>query len=274
VTCGRYQGFSGLVLIDVSDPTTPQPLGDVALSGAHFNDMVVVDHVVVDQVVVDQVVADRLVYIASDTHGVQIVDVTDPAQPVLIAAALAPAACRRIAVGGDLLYTAMRESGLAVHDISDPASPVFLGHTSDAGEGWGAGLYGGYVYVAKGYHTVGLQVCYRQCDDSVPLEWTPDDDLPPAPVFTTRLTSIAPNPFNPRTTISFTVDRPQQLSVAIYDAAGRRVAQLASGIFAAGEHRLVWDGSDGSGKACASGLYLVRLQAEDAAATCKMLLMR
>ncbi len=82
-----------------------------------------------------------------------------------------------------------------------------------------------------------------------------------------RMTRVAPNPFNPRTTISLRLERSGPVEVAAYDVAGRRRATLIAGHLAAGLHTLVWQGTDDAGRALASGTYLIRARrlATDAA---------
>lgn len=74
----------------------------------------------------------------------------------------------------------------------------------------------------------------------------------------TALLGARPNPFNPRTSLHFRLGRRQQLTMEIFDLRGRRIAVLFDGAMEAGEHAIPWDGS-GVG----SGVYLVRLAAED-----------
>ena len=80
-----------------------------------------------------------------------------------------------------------------------------------------------------------------------------------------RLTGASPNPFNPRTTVSFALDRPREIELAVYDLRGRRLAVLASGRWDTGEHRLTWDGLGAGGAPLASGEYLLRLDADHGA---------
>ncbi len=68
-----------------------------------------------------------------------------------------------------------------------------------------------------------------------------------------------PNPFNPRTTIWFDLDRQGPATLAVYDLRGRRVRTLADGDLPAGRHRADWDGRDDRGQAAAAGVYLIRL---------------
>jgi hypothetical protein len=91
-------------------------------------------------------------------------------------------------------------------------------------------------------------------------------DPTPVPDFardTARLTDVSPNPFNPMTTVSFALDRPQKANVTVYDVAGRKIDVLADGEFGAGEHRLVWRGQDLNGREMPSGSYIVHLKSAE-----------
>ncbi len=88
-------------------------------------------------------------------------------------------------------------------------------------------------------------------------------NAPVIPVFITELLPTAPNPFNPLTTISFTLSSNQHAEVALYDIKGRLVKQLCREQLDAGRHEFVWDGVNSSGSKVASGVYLVRMQTAD-----------
>ena len=79
------------------------------------------------------------------------------------------------------------------------------------------------------------------------------------PVRITRLNPVHPNPFNPRTTISFDLAKAGAVHVEVYDARGRRLRSLFEGQLTAGPHELHWDGRDENGNALASGVYRVLL---------------
>jgi hypothetical protein len=68
-----------------------------------------------------------------------------------------------------------------------------------------------------------------------------------------------PNPFNPRTTIPFSLPSHGDVSLDVYDVLGRRVVTLLDGILSAGTHRVVWNGTDDAGRHVGSGTYVVRL---------------
>jgi len=83
-----------------------------------------------------------------------------------------------------------------------------------------------------------------------------------------------PNPFNPLTTISFTVDRARQVRIAVYSLDGRLVAVLADGPYCAGLHTVTWRGKDLAGRDVPAGSYLARMESEGLDEAVKLLLVR
>ncbi|MFH1852942.1 MAG: endonuclease [Candidatus Neomarinimicrobiota bacterium] len=88
------------------------------------------------------------------------------------------------------------------------------------------------------------------------------------------LASAWPNPFNPRTNITFNVANRDSYRVAVFDIAGRLVTVLNDGPLEPGQHTIVWDGRTTSGTAAASGCYLLRLESGTMVQTGKLLLTR
>jgi hypothetical protein len=82
---------------------------------------------------------------------------------------------------------------------------------------------------------------------------------PPPPTAQATLGRIHPNPFNPRTTVEFSLAQPGWAEIAVFSLSGTRLAVLARGAFAAGQHTVAWDGRDSAGRTLPSGGYLVRL---------------
>lgn len=83
------------------------------------------------------------------------------------------------------------------------------------------------------------------------------------------LHSAHPNPFNPSTTISFSLPQASRVNLLVYDIFGRLVATLINGWRDAGIHEVTFDGSG-----LASGIYVYRLQAGQFTAGGKMVLMK
>ena len=96
------------------------------------------------------------------------------------------------------------------------------------------------------------------------------DGAAPAPI----ALSAHPNPFNPHSTLTLTLDAAGPARIVLYDAAGRRVRALLDGLCVAGENRVVWDGRDDAGQPAASGVYLARASAEGSTAVRRLVLLR
>lgn len=88
-----------------------------------------------------------------------------------------------------------------------------------------------------------------------------------------RLLPAVPNPFNPSTQVRFVADAATHLRLDVLDARGRRVRTLLDGPVTAGEHALPWDGRDGSGVRCTSGVYRVVAHAAGAERSATALLL-
>lgn len=86
----------------------------------------------------------------------------------------------------------------------------------------------------------------------------------------------APNPFNPSTTITFTIPSGAagEHRLDVYDPRGRLVRRLGGGTLAAGRHETTWDGRDDAGAAVGAGVYLYRLEHGDRKLTGKMVLVK
>ncbi|HUV29515.1 MAG TPA: right-handed parallel beta-helix repeat-containing protein [Acidobacteriota bacterium] len=91
---------------------------------------------------------------------------------------------------------------------------------------------------------------------------------------TYNLSQNFPNPFNPATTIRFSLPRAADVDLLVYNVLGRRVRTLRHRRFPAGVHTVTWDGTDDGGSPVASGTYISRLTAGEFSATHKMLLLK
>ncbi len=91
----------------------------------------------------------------------------------------------------------------------------------------------------------------------------------------TELTGNYPNPFNPETTISFsTTESTENTELIIYNLKGQKVKVLVNEKLSAGQHSVVWNGKDDSGKSVSSGIYFYKMKAGSYTATRKMILLR
>ncbi len=211
-------------------------------------------------------VIDNLVLVGHYWYGLSFLDISDPHNPVLINHIKVMGGARRISVKG---HQAVISNYRLTHilDISDPLNVDNVGtiwdgginHTILAGGEIVVHHYRGYIY--------SLQVYPSPCGILSPVQ-----EIPLAPA---ALLSIHPNPFNPQTTISFDLPNPSAVTVQIYDLTGRLVQTLASGqVMSAGLQTWTWLGCDTQGRDVSSGVYLVRLEADQFQTTGRMVLVR
>ncbi|MBT4332261.1 MAG: T9SS type A sorting domain-containing protein, partial [Candidatus Cloacimonetes bacterium] len=90
----------------------------------------------------------------------------------------------------------------------------------------------------------------------------------------TALTGNYPNPFNPTTTISFSLAEASHVSINVYNMRGQLVKTLVNTELENAYHEIVWNGKDNSGKNTASGVYFYKMKASNYTATKKMILMK
>ena len=69
-----------------------------------------------------------------------------------------------------------------------------------------------------------------------------------------------PNPFNPSTTVKFSLEDEGFVKLNIYDIKGRLVKELTNQKNKGGENNVIWNGKDGNNKCCSSGIYLMNLK--------------
>ena len=86
-------------------------------------------------------------------------------------------------------------------------------------------------------------------------------DGPPDAKLADGLRYVYPNPLRRSAGLVFTLARGGMVEAKIYDVSGRHVRTLSAAHTGAGEHLLVWDGTDGNGRAVAPGVYLARYRA-------------
>jgi hypothetical protein len=83
-----------------------------------------------------------------------------------------------------------------------------------------------------------------------------------------------PTPFNPRTSVSYTVPSRGDVTVAVYDVRGVHIATLVQRVHDAGAYRVEWNGRSAEGAAVGSGIYFARIDHGGAMRTKKMVLLK
>jgi len=239
-----------LVTIDVSDPLNPQLLG--TLESQYMNPYGIY-------------VNGNTVYLTTWFSGLAVVDVSNPASPSLVSVVKEHDECatRCAAIKGDRLYTSdYRWNEICVYDIANAQNPVFMYRYQ-----WNCGTYDfdtneSAFFAVDGYR--GFQILNLDTLEA-------QEHLDPIPSNSLR---ACPNPFNPGTSVSFSLKQAGRAQLVVYNVRGQRVRKLLSESLPSGEHTVAWNGRDDAGHPVASGVYLVRLQAAGRSVTRKIMVLK
>lgn len=107
--------------------------------------------------------------------------------------------------------------------------------------------------------------------DFVAGKFTSGED---ASIATVSLDGIHPNPFNPTTSISFSLPKSANVKIEIYNLLGQKVTTLTDRLYNAGTHKVQWKSTDSNGSRVASGVYFAKMISEDYTASKKMVILK
>ena len=106
------------------------------------------------------------------------------------------------------------------------------------------------------------------------LNVTSTSQGPPNQVNTFVLKQNFPNPFNPGTTIEYTLEKSSEITLKIFNLLGEEIRILANKTQAAGTHRVIWDGRNNTGKRVTSGVYVYKIEVDSQLLAKKMVMLR
>ncbi len=101
-----------------------------------------------------------------------------------------------------------------------------------------------------------------------------DDNTVPELPEVSGLNGNYPNPFNPETTISYSLAETGRVNIVVYNIKGQKVTTLVNEQQEKGNHSIKWSGRDSNSKNVSSGVYFVRMKAGKDVSTHKMLLLK
>ena len=104
-----------------------------------------------------------------------------------------------------------------------------------------------------------------------PVELPPSENIP---AISNYLGYNYPNPFNPETTITYSLREASPVTIEIYNIKGQLVKTLVNDTKAAGTYTVVWNGMDNSNRSVSSGVYYYKMHAGKYSSTRKMILMK
>ena len=94
------------------------------------------------------------------------------------------------------------------------------------------------------------------------------------PVFTNNLSKNYPNPFNPETNISFSLEEDGFVNLNVYNTRGQLVKTVISENMQEGVHFTSWNGKDNNNKSVSSGIYFYKMDSKNYSSVRKMILMK
>lgn len=266
---GRPIGQRWLQRLDLDDPEHPTltgwatldatvsclgVLGDLALVGTWNGGLHVLDHTtmtwrgsltVTDSgMLVDIAVTDQEIWACWSYAGLALVDLTDPDAPTLASEILplpgAPSDIQPTAAGA--AYVACDRAGVQFVTANAANELELIGGGGVHANG--VGMNGNWV---------------RTFSAILPPASHITTAAPASPAVGAASLRAVPNPFNPRTVISFSIQEPGPVDMAVYDLRGRLVRTLRRDVATAGDVAVTWDGCDDRGREVAAGVYLVQL---------------
>lgn len=208
-----------------------------------------------------------------DSYEITIFDVSEPTQPVQVAAI--PESALELTVVGTTAYVAGYHDALLVFDVTDPTQPVHLGSVPIEGYPRDIEPLGDHLVLLDRHSLHRAWTVWPHCLAPTGVDdGDQEQDRPTTPRAVLN-PLVTPNPFNPRTEISYDLPQDAEVSVIVYDALGRRVRALIDGrMQARGRHTVSWDGRSATGRVLASGVYLIRIEAGASSTTCKAALLQ
>ncbi len=288
--------YDGLHVVDVSDPTDPQPVMTFPgyFSGCYLS-------------------GDKLHTSRGGNIGTY--SLADPASPVQVATYDTPYNAMGISAQGNDIFVSDYGSAIALRyhddtavllsmfDLSWDGERVVADWVVESDQGEHAFRFSGERVLPEPSGEVELDFevvapdVYRGVDDVNPLspgetwrytlryqeggeeDWlllgSREIAIPAAPAFGPVPLDSYPNPFNPGTFVHFDLPRASRVRVHVYSLAGQRIATLADGMMEEGPISVYWDGKSDSGHKLSSGVYLARLEIEGVTTSaCKLVMLR
>jgi len=227
----------GLVIIDISDPSNPFLLPYLTNSPSYVYALER---------------KGNILYLASSYDGVQLVDIFDPENPVFLETLTNKPDSRFVAkplVSDDILIIEDKAwNELLFYDISDQASPQFINSYK-----WNISMTDAEIhedYIVTVNRLNGVSILNLETLTSIE-----DHSVQHIPF---NLTNY-PNPFNPTTTIEFSIQNDSEVELTIFNIKGQKIITLAKDNFTKGSHSVIWNGDDNFNNPVSSGLYFYKL---------------
>ena len=140
-SAGNYVYFGmtqNMVVLNVSQPTSPFPIASVPIQATSM------------------ATAGNTLYAGTSTRSLVVMDITNPAQPVTVAASVLPDVPVRLRVSNNLLLIADGSGGILIYDISSPKTPVLLSQSTAFTAANDVAVNGATAFVAADVDGLGI----------------------------------------------------------------------------------------------------------------------
>jgi len=250
--CYVADGDSGLLVTNVSDLTNPTYVSSYPIPNS-IDDLFIQG----DRAYVGEEYGSNLIYI---------IDISEPTALDSIATFYVSGGVEDLKAYGDYVYVA-NQTWAQIYDIVDPKNVDKIAHFRCRGIG---------MEMAADQDLVGLAgesgfLMFRSPGMLVDLNDDPGVNRLPVDY---SISNNYPNPFNPLTSINYSLSRKSRVTIEIYNVLGQKVITLIDANKLAGEYQVDWNGKDSKGRLVSTGIYFYKFQAGDFVDTKKMLLLK
>lgn len=209
---------------------------------------------------------DNILYVSSENE-ILLLDITDPTsiefvssiQPHEDSEFIAPV----IIDGNDLIIADTSWNEVSVYDISVPTIPTLVESYSGCREIREMLLINEFLLTGNnrsGFAIITLDGFLKSNENEI---------IPHLSVLNNY-----PNPFNPTTTIEFSIQNDSKVELSVFNIKGQKIKNLTNSEFIKGSHSIIWNGDDELGRSVSSGVYLYKLKTKDNQKTNRMLLLK
>ncbi|MCK4664804.1 MAG: T9SS type A sorting domain-containing protein [Bacteroidales bacterium] len=203
--------------------------------------------------IIDLHVEDDILFIKHfDNNTIAIYDITDVLNPVYInEIQLNPTSqlARNFFIFDHKIYISdLSLNEIVIYDVTIPANPVFDSSIRWNLKTWDMVAKDNYLFI--GNHYFGSTLFDTTQFTEINIDMISADKL--------ELINF-PNPFNPSTSISYQLAHEAKTEITIFNIKGQKVKELVDERQIAGQHSVVWNGTDDFGKKVSSGIYFYKL---------------
>lgn len=142
-------GRSGLHIVDISNAAAPRYVGNYAMPGPEA--IILKKGKTIGRAMLGVDVNGTIAYAADGGSGLKIIDVSDPANPLLLGSFATAGAAIDVQVRNHYAVVAEGFKGIEIVDVSDPANPVLAGTYNTSGYSTEIAIQGQYIYISSGF---------------------------------------------------------------------------------------------------------------------------